>query len=247
MIEKQVDVATNDGHMQTYICHPERGSSPVVLLFMDAYGIREELREMARRIATCGYYVFVPNLYYRMGLHELGPIPEPGDDRRINRLTTCVQSLSIPKVLEDAGSLLVFADIDDAATDGPVGCVGYCMSGRFAIAAAAEIPDRVKAAASIFGTWLISEDPLSPHRAACRAPGELYFACAEVDHWAPLEVVDELRKTVAGCRARAEIEIYPGVEHGFAFKGRASYDRVAEERHWERIFALFRRSLHRAI
>src|SRR3984957_4693301 len=163
MIEKQVDVATKDGHMQTYICHPERGSSPVVLLFMDAYGIREELREMARRIATCGYYVMVPNLYYRMGVHELGPIPEPGDDNRINRLTACVQSLSIPVVLNDVGSLSAFADGDAAAAAGTIGCVGYCMSGGFAIAAAAEMPDRVKAAASIYGTWLVSDDPLSPH------------------------------------------------------------------------------------
>ena len=246
MLEKQANIITQDGQMQTYICHPERGSSPVVLLFMDAYGIREELREMARRIATSGYYVMVPNLYYRMGVHELGPIPEPGDDRRINRLTACVQSLSISVVLNDVGSLLAFADVEAAAAAGPIGCVGYCMSGRFAIAAAAERPDRVKAAASIYGTWLVSDDPLSPHRAACRAPGELYFACAEIDHWVPLDVVATLRKTLTDFRARAEVEIYAGVEHGFAFKGRASYDRVAEERHWERLFALFRRSLHRA-
>ena len=34
---------------------------------MDAHGIREELKDMARRLGTVGYYVLLPNLYYRAG------------------------------------------------------------------------------------------------------------------------------------------------------------------------------------
>jgi carboxymethylenebutenolidase len=243
VIEREAAVTSVDGEMQTFICHPERDTSPAVILFMDAYGIREELRDMARRLGTCGYYVMLPNLYYRTGAFELGPVPEPGDQRRIERLTACVQSLAIPAVLEDTAMLLQYADSDAAARHGPAGCVGYCMSGRFAIAAAARLPERVAAAASIYGTWLVSDDPLSPHRAACQAQGELYFACAEEDHWAPLGVVEELRRALVDCGANAEVEIFRSVEHGFAFKGRAAYDRRADERHWERLIALLRRNL----
>ena len=78
MIERQLDIATKDGGMTTFITHPERdGPHPVVLFFMDAPGIREELRDMARRIASVGYYVMLPNLYYRSGAMELGSFAQP--------------------------------------------------------------------------------------------------------------------------------------------------------------------------
>ena len=65
MIEQTLDIATKDDAMETFICRPERGAHPVVLFLMDAPGIREELRDMTRRLAAVGYYVLLPNLYYR--------------------------------------------------------------------------------------------------------------------------------------------------------------------------------------
>src|SRR5258705_443832 len=67
MIEQTLDIATKDGAMETFICRPERGAHPPVLFLMDAPGIREELRDMARRLGTAGYCVLLPNLYYRAG------------------------------------------------------------------------------------------------------------------------------------------------------------------------------------
>ena len=68
MIEQTLDIVTRDGAMETFICRPERGGPfPPVLLLMDAPGMREELRDMARRLGTVGYYVLLPNLYYRAG------------------------------------------------------------------------------------------------------------------------------------------------------------------------------------
>ena len=68
MIEQTLDIATGDGEMETFICRPERGGPfPAVFLLMDAPGIREELKDMARRLGTVGYYVLLPNLYYRAG------------------------------------------------------------------------------------------------------------------------------------------------------------------------------------
>src|SRR3989338_519540 len=84
MIERQLDIPTKDGATTTFIVHPERGGPhPVILFFMDAPAIREELRDMARRLATSGYYVMLPNLYYRSGVMELGPLsPDPADPGR---------------------------------------------------------------------------------------------------------------------------------------------------------------------
>jgi len=66
LIEKEIDIATADGDMNTFITHPEEeGPHPVVLFLMDAPGKRGELHDMARRLGTAGYYVMLPNLYYR--------------------------------------------------------------------------------------------------------------------------------------------------------------------------------------
>lgn len=243
MIEREISVSTENGEMQTFVVHPERGVTPVIIFYMDAYGIREELRNMARRLATEGYYVMLPNLYYASDAYELGPIPYPDEEERITRLTQCIQSLSIEGVMADTERLLAHAEADSAADAERVGTVGYCMSGRFAVTAAARYPDRVRSAASFYGTWLVSDDPESPHRAATKATGEIYFACAEIDHWMPLDVVAELEKALREGDANAEVEIYRGVEHAFAFPERRTYDRDADLRHWERLSALFRRNL----
>ena len=240
MIERQIDIPTPHGATTTFICHPERrGPHPPILFFMDAPAIREELRDMARRLATAGYYVMLPNLYSRAGVMEIGAL---GDEKVRQRMFELMNGLSIDMVMSDAAALIAFLDADPAARPGTLGTLGYCMSGQFAINAAASFPARVAAAASLYGTYLVTDQPNSPHLMAHRTKAELYFGCAETDRWAPPETVQALWESVKGL-PNAEVEIYPGVEHGFAFPQRAAYDKAAAERHWERLVALYRRRL----
>ncbi|MGZ5931425.1 MAG: dienelactone hydrolase family protein, partial [Rhizomicrobium sp.] len=138
MIERTIDIPTRDGATTTFIVHPERGGAhPVIFFYMDAPAIREELRDMARRFATTGYYVVLPNLYYRSGVMELGPLPRDPNAPERKRMMELMGSLSIPKIMDDTRALLDFVDADPAAKKGPMGAVGYCMSGQYAINAAA--------------------------------------------------------------------------------------------------------------
>jgi carboxymethylenebutenolidase len=245
MIERTEDIATRAGAMETFIVHPERGGPhPPVLMLMDAPGIRDELRDMARRLAACGYYVLLPNLYYRAGRDTIyGPdVLEHGSAER-ERMRAVRTKMTIPPVMDDVADMIRFLDADKAARNGGVGTHGYCMSGPYALAAAARYPDRIAAAASFYGTWLVSDAEESPHRNLAKAKGELYIACAEHDELAPLPMVAELRALFAASGARGELELYPGVHHGFAFPARKIYDRAAAERHWERLIALYRRCL----
>jgi carboxymethylenebutenolidase len=243
MLEQTIEIPTKDGAATTFVTHPERdGPHPVILFFMDAPGIREELRDMARRIASVGYYVMLPNLYYRRGVMELSALPALPQEEAWARMFELMNSLSVPLVMDDADALLDFADRDPAANKGPVGVVGYCMSGRYAINLAARYPQRVGASASIYGTHLVTDEPDSPHLVATKAAAELYFACAETDRWAPLETIQTLDTALKADGVRAEVEIYRGCEHGFAFPQRAVYDKAAAERHWERLFSLYRRN-----
>ena len=125
-----------------------------------------------------------------------------------------------------------------------MGAVGYCMSGPFVFAAAAAFPKRFAATASIYGAGLVTARDDSPHLTADRIEGEIYFACAEIDKYAPKKQIDALTACLAETAIRHRIEWYPGVEHGFAFPEREGiYDKPAAERHWERLFDLFARNL----
>lgn len=245
MREMTLDITTTDGAMETFICHPERGGPhPAVLFLMDAPGIREELRDMARRLATVGYYVLLPNLYYRAGRDSVfGPDVLEKDSPEYTRMRAIRTKMTIPPVMADIGTMLDFVVEQDAAKAGHAGVHGYCMSGPYALAAAARFPGRIAAAASFYGTWLVSDAEESPHLTLGKAWGELYISCAEHDDLAPPEMVEELKGLFEASGATGELEVHPGVHHGFAFPERWCYDKPAAERHWERLIALYRRRL----
>ena len=117
------------------------------------------------------------------------------------------------------------------------------MSGQSVFTAAGAFPAEFAAMASFYGVGLITDRDDSPHRLAQNVRGELYFAFAEEDRHVPQSVIDGLPKILDPLDVAYRIETYPGTEHGFAFPERPCYDKEAAERHWERIFDLFRRRL----
>jgi carboxymethylenebutenolidase len=244
MIETILDIPTKDGAVETFICHPERGAYPPVLFLMDAPGIRDELYDMARRLATVGYYVLLPNLYYRAGKDtKYGPDVLEHGSAEHTRMRAVRTRMTIPPVMADIAALIAYADQQPAAKKGPLGAHGYCMSGPYALAAAARYPDRVMAAASFYGTWLVSDAEESPHLTLGKAKGELYISCAQHDDLAPPDMVRELKALFDKSGNPGELEVHLGVHHGFAFPQRRCYDKPAAERHWERLIALYRRRL----
>src|SRR5947207_13506269 len=107
MQERQVDIPTKDGNTTTFIVHPDRGGPfPVILFYMDAPAIREELRDMARRFATSGYYVVLPNMYYRAGVMEIGPLQTDANDPKRKKMFDLMNSLTIPLVMEVTDAIL---------------------------------------------------------------------------------------------------------------------------------------------
>jgi carboxymethylenebutenolidase len=244
MIEKHLDIETRDGAMNTFVVYPEeKGPFPVVLFYMDAPGKREELHDMARRLASVGYYVLLPNLYYRRSrdfwLTER-------TESKMAVMFEHMQSLSNAMVTSDTEAMLGFLDAQPEADAKRVGAVGYCMSGPFVMAAAAAFPDRIKSIASIHGANLVTDKPDSAHKMAPKIKCESYFACAEVDKWASKEIVDTLEAALKAGGTPYRLEWYPKAEHGFVFPLRAGiYDQPGAERHWERLFDMFGRTLQK--
>jgi len=239
MIERQVEVTTPDGEMTTFIFHPEHdGPHPVVLYLMDAPSIRPALKDMASRLATAGYYVMLPYLFYRGGPYrEFGKSDEDMHARR-----DLMATVTPTNIVGDAQALLAIAADDPAAADGDVGAVGFCMSGGLVVALARELPDRVAAVASIHGAWLVRDTDDSPHLGLDKARAEVYFAWVDGDPTAPPETVPVMRDALDSAGIRYEIDLITTAQHGFAPQGER-YDRAASELHWERVHSLLRRNL----
>jgi len=242
MVEKHLDIPTADGVMNTFVVYPEEnGPHPVVLFYMDAPGKREELHDMARRFAAVGYCVILPNLYYRTSRDfwlqertEVAMAEMFGYMASLDRTTTEV----------DTAALLMFADAQPQANASRIGGVGYCMSGPFVMWAAAAFPGRISCIASIHGANMATDAPDSPHKMAPKIQCETYFACAEIDKWAPPADIQKLETSLKAAGTAHRIEWYPGVEHGFVFPKRTGiFNLAAAERHWERMYSLFARNL----
>jgi carboxymethylenebutenolidase len=244
MIEKEVVVTTKHGAMPTFAACPEGpGPYPGIIFYMDAPGIREELRNMARRIARHGYFCLLPDMYYRLGTIRFD-VPRR-DEAMMAVIRAAMNHLTNAFVVDDTAALLAYLDAQDRAKPGPVGCVGHCMSGQYITTVAARFPHRVAAAASLYGVGIITDKEDSPHRLLDHIKGELYYAFAETDHAVPAHIPGELKTLLDKVDAKYELKVFPGTQHGFCFPERAAYDALAAEETWSKIFAMWDRNLKR--
>jgi len=242
MYEKEVIVTTKYGPMPSFVACPEGpGQYPGIIFYMDAPGIREELRNMTRRIARQGYMAILPDMYYRLG--HLRFDVHRRDDTMMPCVFGAMNSLTNAKVMDDTGGMLGWLDAQDKCKPGPVGCVGYCMSGQHITNAAAFFPHRIAAAASLYGVGIITDKEDSPHLILDRIKGELYYAFAETDRSVPPNIPGDLAKLLAKTNIKHEIKTFAGTEHGFAFPERAIYNTLAAEETWDKMFAMWARTL----
>ena len=241
MLSTEIEIESADGTIGTSVVRPDGdGPFPVVLFLMDAPGKRPLLHQMAERIASNGYYVMLPNLYYRTTpAFEL----DFGSKDSFNRMVELMGAVGNRMIGRDAGVLLAHAAADPAADADSVGCVGYCMSGPFAVWVAAEYPAQVRAAASFYGVRLHVDSADSPHARLGEVAGELYVGAAEHDDYVPLDMIDRFEAAMQASGVRGRVERYWGTHHGFAFDDRPAYDAAADDRHWAALLDLFERNL----
>ena len=242
MIERNIFIVTRYGSMPGFAACPDgAGPYPPVILYMDAPGFREELRNMARRIAARGYYCLLPDLYYRLGMLRFD-IPRRNDAMSVV-IRGAMASLTNEAVAQDTAGMLAFLDARDRVKPGPVGCVGHCMSGSFVTTVAAHYPTRFACAAALYGIGIVTDQMDSPHLLLDRVQGELYFAFAEHDPGVPDQAIAGLQAALARTGLRHTVKVIPGTHHGYQFAARADYQPVAAEATWDDLFALWERTL----
>jgi carboxymethylenebutenolidase len=242
-----VEVPTADGQAEAYLVKPEGdGPFPGVLMFMDAFGLRPRLAEMAQLIAERGYAVLVPNLFYRSARSPLVTAEELADPEKrgaaFGRLSPMMQELTPERVAADTDSYLDFLAAQPGVAAGPVAAVGYCMGGRNALVAMEAHPDRIKALGSFHAGGVVTDQPTSPHLAVGNVTGEVYFAHADNDRSMTPEQIKALEAALDEAGVNYTSEVYEGAPHGFTMSDTAMHSPAAEQRHWENLFALLDRA-----
>lgn len=238
--------------MDGYAAHPdEAGRWPLVVIFMDIWGLRDELFAIVRRVAGEGYYCVVPNLFHREGKFSYAPRNAEGRTLSFDLLPDDVQRemrgradrLDRATLRTDAAAILEFCK-GRPVRDGAAGSIGYCMGGREAFFAAQEFPRRFRATASLHGSRLVSEAADSPHRLIDRMRGEVYCGFAEFDRGAPPEVIGRIEDGLRRNRGLTfKTQVHSGARHGYALPDRDVHDSAATAADRANIFAMFRRQL----
>ena len=238
MIEQHIDITSRNGVIPSFaVCPDGPGRFPSIIVYMDAPGIREELRNIARRIAKHGYFVLLPDMYYRLGTLRFDMSRRP--DGRMPVIFGAMNSLTNQLVVDDTAAWLGWLDAQDKAAPGPVGCIGYCMSGKFVTTVAARFSNRIVSAASLYGVGIVTKEADSPHLLADKIKGAIYYGFAEHDQHVPPEVIPTLTDALKAARVRYTLEILPGSHHGYQFPERDIYDPHAAEASWDKIFTMW--------
>jgi len=243
-----VSIPTQDGTADAYFVHPDDGAAhSAVVFYMDAFGLRPQLRAMADRLAEAGYAVLVPNVFYRHGSAPVVPLPKfiADADRPalFERIIPLMGDLTGEVVARDAAAYLVWLAARPEAAAGPVGTSGYCMGARLALLTAGSHPEKVAAAAGFHAAGLATDAPDSPHLLADRIAAELYFGHADNDPSMPPEQIERLDKALTEAGVQHHADIYAGAVHGYTMTDTDRFDAEAAERHWTAVLDLFGRAL----
>jgi len=245
-----VELSTPDGTAEAWLARPADSGDrrlPGVLLFMDAFGLRPRIHEMADRIASWGYTVLAPNVFYRNGTAAQttpdGPVDT--DEKRSAFFAVAmprIRALTPSRALSDIAAYLdALTSRDDVST--PIGTVGYCMGARLAVRAACAHPEAIAACGGFHGGGLATDDPDSPHIGLPTARAEFVFGHADHDRSMDQAAVARLGAALDAAGLTATNEIYEGAAHGYTMSDTQAYDEVAAERHFTALRDLLDRTL----
>jgi carboxymethylenebutenolidase len=255
MVETNVEIRTPDGTCDAAFIHPAAGSHPAVVIWPDAFGLRPSMRDLARRLATSGYSVLVPNPFYRVAkapVFESASNFNFGDPAQRAKLTPLMGSINAEGAAErDATAFIAWLDTQrQVDRTKKAGTQGYCMGGALVVRTAAAVSNRVGAGASFHGGGLVTANPNSPHLLAPKIKARMYFAIAANDDAQQPDAKTKLKEAFDAAKVPVEVEVYPQSQHGWCVpdmpkqaNGQPIYNKADAERAWGKLLALYKAGL----
>jgi carboxymethylenebutenolidase len=242
----KVAIPTPDGEARAFTFTPEGdGPWPAVIFYMDAPAIRPALFQMCERLASHGYYVLLPDMFWRAGPYDPIDLKTAfaSDEARRTIFGKFMASTSPEKSTRDTGAFLAWLEKQPKAKTDKLGCTGYCMGAALALRAAGNYPGKIAAAAGFHGGRLATDEADSPHLLAPKIKAKVYIAGADEDAGFPPEQADRLRAALTQAGVDNRVEIYAGARHGYAPPDMPVYNEAAAERHWRELLALLDETL----
>lgn len=240
VVERAVVVPTPDGKCDAFFYHPASGTHPGIIIWPDIAGLRDSYKLTAKRLAGEGYAVLVVNHYYRTAHAPLlNSLVEWRTPAGAEKLKPAIAALDPAGITRDAAAFVAFLDKQPSVNKGRgIGAAGYCMTGSYTVRAAAMVPSRVKACASLHGGGLVDDKPDGVIALIPKTKANFLFAIAQNDDARAPGDKDALKKATSDAGRPAEIEVYHA-DHGWTTLDAPSYDKVEAERAFSRILALF--------
>ena len=251
VVETDVLVKTPSGMCDAALIHPGTGRWPAVIIFPDIFGVRPVMRSMAKRLATDGYTVLVPNPYYRSTKAPgIGPDFDFGSAADRAKLEALRAPLTESAVMQDGAAYVAYLDAQASVNPkAKIGVVGYCMGGPMTLQAAASSPARISAGASFHGGGLVTDKPDSPHLLIAKIKAQYYFGIAGNDDEKQPDAKVKLNEAFRAANLPAKIEVYDGTLHGWCVAdmplqaGKPIYNQPQAERAWHELLTLYKQQL----
>jgi carboxymethylenebutenolidase len=242
-MKTDVTVPTADGDARAFAFTPDssNGPWPAAILVMDAPAIRPAMFEMGERLARAGYFVVLPDMFWRAGPYPpLDIVKARAGDPEMGALFARLRgSTDVAKQMTDVEGCLDWIAGQPQARPGKVGITGYCMGGGIALRAAGTFPERIAAAASFHGGNQATDAEDSPHLLAPKMKAKILVAGADEDRGFDEAQCERLDKALKGAGLDAEVSIWKGARHGWVPTDMPVYNPEAAERHWRELVALF--------
>lgn len=214
--------------LRAYYSRPDgSGPFPLILVFIEAFGVNEHFEDVAQRLAKEGYAAIVPDIYH-------GKVYDYQDfQNAIGHLRTLKDDV----VMKEAQASIAAAQERPEVAAGKIGIVGFCMGGRYTFLANAALAEHAAVAVAFYGGGIAPESdpagrpPLLDHVPAMRAPITLLYG-AEDQSILP----DEHARIVAAlsrAKKRYTLSVFPGAPHGFFSDRRDSYRPEVAAEAWQ--------------
>jgi carboxymethylenebutenolidase len=239
-----IEITTQDGTCPAHVLQPDgNGPWPAALMFMDGIGMRSALVDMAARLGSAGYYVLLPDLFYRVE-YDIAEGRKIFTDKAVAQewRARVMSTASAENVMRDTEAFFSHLDSQPQVRRGKIGVTGYCMGGRLSMCAAGTFGDRIGAAAAYHAGGLATDAPDSPHRRAPEMRAVVYVGGAMEDPGFDDAQKARFDEALSDAGVRHTIETY-NARHGWVPSDTPVHDAVATERHWDTLLSLFGHAL----
>jgi len=229
-VEETIDATTDDGPMATVVTRPDDdGDHRVVLLYIDAPGLRPATREFMGRLAGHGYQVVTPDLHHRHGrLLHFEPADAANNPDARPTIMKWIASMTDDQIQHDAAAALNAAGV---SSDERFATIGFCLGARAVYRSMQADPQRVVAGASWHPSFLVDDGDDSPHLTAASLANPLYLGIGEADEVQSIAMHQKFLDAVAPLD-HVQVRTFADTDHGFSWPGYPTYNENAAETSW---------------